>query len=159
MKMTALATLIAGLSLPCAALAQDYDIVIKGGRVMDPQSNFDAVRNVGVKAGKIAVITTDSITGKETVDAKGLVVAPGFIDAHIHGMDPYGIKLLLRDGVTTALELEAGAYPVEDFYNEFKGKRRPITALRYPMSGREWRYWMVWIRKGWGSTAPRSRSL
>jgi len=101
---------------------QTYDLVILNGRVMDPETNLDAVRNIGVKDGIIQVISEEKMTGKETIDAKGLVVAPGFIDLHIHGQDEYGIKLLLRDGVTSALELEMGAYPVEDFYNQREGK-------------------------------------
>ena len=96
--------------------------MILNGRVMDPESNFDAVRNLGVKGGKIAKITKDKISGKETIDATGHVVAPGFIDLHAHGQDPYAIKLMLRDGATTVLELEAGAFPVSDYYNERKGK-------------------------------------
>lgn len=99
-----------------------YDLVINNGRVMDPETNYDKIANVGVKDGKIAVITDEKISGKEAIDAKGLVVAPGFIDLHIHGMDPYGFKLLARDGVTTALEIEVGAYPMDVFYNQLEGK-------------------------------------
>ena len=60
--------------------AQTYDVVINNGRVMDPETNFDGVRNVGIKDGKIVAITTDAIKGKETINAKGHVVAPGFIE-------------------------------------------------------------------------------
>jgi len=99
-----------------------FDVVILNGRVMDPESNFDGIRNVGVKDGKVAIITEDKISGKETINAKGHVVAPGFIDLHVHGQDPYAVKLMLRDGVTTPLEIEAGAFPVSDYYDERKGK-------------------------------------
>ncbi|MGB6222082.1 MAG: hypothetical protein WBG04_13715, partial [Haloferula sp.] len=70
-----------------SAFAQDYDVAILNGRVMDPETNFDGVRNVGVKDGKIVAITEDAITGKETIDAKGHVVAPGFIEGHQHATD------------------------------------------------------------------------
>ena len=66
------------------AMAADYDVVINNGRVMDPETNFDGVRNVGIKDGKIVAITKDAIKGKETIDAKGHVVAPGFIEGHQH---------------------------------------------------------------------------
>jgi len=122
--------MVLALTIAIPAMAADYDLVILNGRVMDPGSNLDAVRNIGVKNGKIEEITEKKLEGKETIDAKGLVVAPGFIDTHIHGMDPYGLKLLARDGVTTALEIEVGAYPVEDFYNQFAGK----TQLNYGAS-------------------------
>jgi len=74
-------------ALPAAA--EEYDLVILGGRVMDPESNLDAVRNVGIKGGKIAKVTKRKISGKQTIDATGHVVAPGFIDLHVHGQDPY----------------------------------------------------------------------
>jgi len=57
---------------------EQFDLVIKNGRVMDPESYLDAVRNVGINSGKITLITNEHITGNETIDAKGLVVAPGF---------------------------------------------------------------------------------
>jgi N-acyl-D-glutamate deacylase len=105
------------------ALAETYDLVILNGRVMDPESGLDEVRNVGVKDGKIAVITKDEIKGKETINAKGHVVAPGFIDGHVHTVDvPLSQKAMLRDGVTTALDLEAGALPVDKWYANLQGK-------------------------------------
>ena len=98
------------VSIAPAAMTQDYDLVIANGRVMDPETHFDAIANVGVKDGIIAAITTAEIQGKEVIDAKGLVVAPGFIDTHFHWTRPIGYKLALRDGVTTAMDLEAGVY-------------------------------------------------
>lgn len=103
--------------------AQDYDIVILNGRVMDPETNLDATKNIGIKDGKISVITDDEIEGKESIDAKGHVVCPGFIDLHQHiGSIPFGQKLALRDGVTTPLECELGAYPLSSFYDKLEGK-------------------------------------
>ena len=80
---------------------EPYDIVIHGGRVMDPESGLDVVRNVGITGDKIGIITEQSIQGKETIDATGHVVAPGFIDFHAHGQSPFDIKTKLRDGVTS----------------------------------------------------------
>ena len=85
-----------------------YDIVILNGRVMDPETNFDGIRNVGIKDGLIATITEDDIAGAKTIDATDHVVAPGFIDTHFHWTRPIGYKLALRDGVTTAMDLEYG---------------------------------------------------
>ncbi|HXO85587.1 MAG TPA: amidohydrolase family protein [Gemmatimonadales bacterium] len=95
-----------------------YDRVILGGRVMDPATNLDAVRNVGLSGGRIAVITTDAIQGRDTVDARGLVVAPGFIDLHAHGQTPETYRFFALDGVTTALELEFGTSDVAGWYRE-----------------------------------------
>ena len=108
-KLIILLTML-GLSFTTTATATDYDLVINNGRVMDPETKFDQVANVGVKDGKIAVITKDKITGKETIDAKGLVVAPGFIDGHQHCIEPYQYRLMLRDGRTTLLDTEIGAH-------------------------------------------------
>jgi N-acyl-D-aspartate/D-glutamate deacylase len=95
-----------------------YDRVILGGHVMDPASNLDAVRNIGLQDGRIAVITTKAIVGRDTVDARGLVVAPGFIDLHAHGETPETYWFYALDGVTTALELELGTADVAAWYRE-----------------------------------------
>lgn len=88
--------------------AQDYDIVILGGTVIDPETEFSATRNIGISGDLIRAITSDDITGKKTIDATDLVVSPGFIDLHVHGMTNDAHRYQVRDGVTTALELESG---------------------------------------------------
>ena len=97
---------------------ETYDIVILNGRVMDPETMFDDVANVGVTDGKIVAITKSPIKGKETIDAKGHVVAPGFIDTHYHSMDVFSTKMALRDGVTSGMDLEAGSFNVKEWYDE-----------------------------------------
>jgi hypothetical protein len=119
---TLVAAILAIIPFSEVGTAETYDLVILKGRVMDPESGLDAIRNVGVKDGKISNITETKIDGKQTIDAAGYVVAPGFIDLHVHGQDPYALKLFLRDGVTSPLEIEFGAYPVEDYYREREGK-------------------------------------
>lgn len=99
-----------------------YDRVLQGGRVMDPETGLDAVRNVGIVDGSIAAVTTDEIRGKETIDARGLVVAPGFIDLHSHGQDPANYALKAADGCTTALELEVGAADIDAWYAAREGR-------------------------------------
>ena len=96
----------------------EYDIVILHGRVMDPETMFDDVANVGIKDGLIAIITKEKIQGKETINAKGHVVAPGFIDTHYHSMDVFSTKMALRDGVTSGMDLEAGSFNVKEWYDE-----------------------------------------
>src|SRR5256714_4193917 len=95
-----------------------YDRVILSGRVIDPATRLDAVRNIGLTGGRIAVITTRAIRGRDTVDAHGLVVAPGFIDLHAHGQTPETYRFYSLDGVTTALELELGTSGVAAWYGE-----------------------------------------
>ncbi|MBW2516682.1 MAG: amidohydrolase family protein, partial [Deltaproteobacteria bacterium] len=92
--------------------AQDYDLVILNGRVMDPETQLDAVRNVGIKDGTIALITKEKITGQKTIDATGHIVAPGFIDIHAHGQNIGDYRMQAMQGVTTMLELESGVLPI-----------------------------------------------
>src|SRR6202000_2316100 len=99
-----------------------FDLVISGGRVMDPETNLDAVRNVGIRDGKIAAISASSLSGKTTIDAKGLVVAPGFIDLHEHGQETRNYQFQAHDGVTTSLELEVGSDYGEKWYGAREGK-------------------------------------
>ena len=95
-----------------------YDRVIVGGRVVDPETNLDAIRNIGLSGGRIAAITTEEIKGREKIDARGLVVAPGFIDVHSHGTTEETYRMQSRDGVTTTLELELGTSDVNAWYRE-----------------------------------------
>lgn len=115
--------------LPCfafvnheAASAPDYDLVITNGRVLDPESKLDAVRHLGIRGKTIAAISTKPLTGKTVIDAKGLVVAPGFIDLHSHGQTDENYRYKALDGVTTALEMEVGVSPVAAWYAERTGK-------------------------------------
>jgi N-acyl-D-aspartate/D-glutamate deacylase len=99
-----------------------YDVVILHGRVMDPETSLDVFRNVGISGGKIREVSEKELRGKETIDATGLVVAPGFIDLHEHGQEPRNYQFQARDGVTTSLELEAGTDDVDTWYTEREGK-------------------------------------
>lgn len=102
---------------------QTFDLVIRGGRVMDPESGLDAVRHIGIRSGSIAAISATPLQGRQTIDASGLVVAPGFIDLHAHGQDMENHSLQARDGVTTALELEIGSGDIQRWYASREGKR------------------------------------
>jgi N-acyl-D-aspartate/D-glutamate deacylase len=99
--------------------AQQFDLVLEGGRVMDPETGVDAVRNVGIRDGRIVRISSQALSGRRVVHAAGLVVAPGFIDLHQHAQDFASQRVKALDGVTTALELEIGAPDVAQF---LKGK-------------------------------------
>jgi N-acyl-D-aspartate/D-glutamate deacylase len=105
-----------------AADDEKYDVVIANGRVMDPESGLDAIRNVGISGGKIRAISSSPLQGKTTMDAKGLVVASGFIDLHEHGQEPRNYQFQAHDGVTTSLELELGSADVAGWYEQREGK-------------------------------------
>lgn len=107
--------------LASALFGQQYDLVIQGGRVLDPETGLDAVRNVGITGGKIARISADRLQGKRIVDAAGLVVAPGFIDLHQHGQEIESQRVKAMDGVTTALEMEIGVPDVAQFLKSKQG--------------------------------------
>lgn len=98
-----------------------HDLVLTNGRVMDPESGLDAVRQIGILDGRITAISEEPLVGKESLDVSGLVVAPGFIDLHAHGQTPGDMEIQARDGVTTALDLEVGVYPVAGWYRSMEG--------------------------------------
>jgi len=128
MEIAAIATVLVVIALSwgvreeVAADDEKYDVVIANGRVMDPESGLDAVRNVGISGGKIRAISANPLAGKTTMDARGLVVAPGFIDLHEHGQEPRNYQFQAHDGVTTSLELERGTADVRGWYAQREGK-------------------------------------
>src|SRR5258706_7001783 len=109
------------LFLTTVAAGQQYDLVLEGGRVVDPETGLDGVRNVGIRDSKIARISTEALSGRRVVHARGLVVAPGFIDLHQHGRELESQRVKALDGVTTALELEIGAPDVGQFLKSKEG--------------------------------------
>jgi N-acyl-D-aspartate/D-glutamate deacylase len=119
--VAAIVALTIGLS-SAPPSAQTFDIVLAGGRVIDPASGLDAVRHVGLRGGTVAAISTTPLTGTTVVDVSGLVVAPGFVDPHAHAQSLEGNRFQARDGVTTALELESGALPTNDWYRSREGQ-------------------------------------
>lgn len=113
MNAACLTLLLAAAS--CAPSAS-YDLVIANGRVMDPESGLDSVRHVGIRAGRVEAISAAALGGARVIDATGLVVAPGFIDLHEHGQQQQSYELMVRDGVTSAFELEVGTGDVPAWY-------------------------------------------
>lgn len=114
------------LTLVCGELiAASYEVVLRGGRVIDPESGRDGVYELGISSGRIAAISEERLQGNEVLDVAGLVVAPGFIDLHNHSPTPLGLRYQALDGVTTSLELEVGAFPVSGV-GRYLGQGAPI---------------------------------
>ena len=88
---------------------------------MDPASGLDAIRTIGISGGTIRTVSRHSLRGRDTLDARGLVVAPGFIDLHQHAQDPAGYRVQVLDGTTTAFELEEGTDDVDRWYADRAG--------------------------------------
>lgn len=115
----ALASLIAiVVTAACAGRppAPAYDLVVANGRVIDPESRLDAVRHVGIRGGRIEAISEAPLQGTRVIDAANHVVAPGFIDLHEHGQQEESYAMMVRDGVTSAFELEVGTGDVDAWY-------------------------------------------
>lgn len=114
---------LVSLLLPLCLLSQTpHDLVIRSARVLDPESGLDAVRYVAISAGKIAAISETPLKGRTEIDGTGLVLAPGFIDLHWHGINLASGRYQLMDGVTSTLELEIGVADIPKYYAERKGK-------------------------------------
>ena len=116
-RFAALATTV----LSAQVFATTFDVVIANGRVIDPETKLDGLRHVGIQGGSIVAVSAAPLHARRVVDAKGLVVAPGFIDIHSHTPSQLGGYLQVLDGVTTQLDLEAGAFPVGFYGEHFKG--------------------------------------
>ena len=93
-----------------------FDLVVAGGRVIDPESGLDAIRHVGIRGDRVVEVSADPLPGRETLDARGLVVAPGFIDIHRHAHGDNSYRYAARDGVTSVFELEIGTTDVDAWY-------------------------------------------
>ncbi len=109
--------LLLSVILPAPAVAQEvYDVVILGGRVMDPETGRDQIANLGILGDRIEAITTDDIRGRRSIDASGQIVAPGFIDilASI-SLDREAHQFKIGDGVTTVLGMHGGPLDVENY--------------------------------------------
>src|SRR5207237_950283 len=79
---------------------EQYDLVLMGGRVLDPETGLDAKRNVGIRDGRIAAVTVEPLAARETLAVAGLVVAPGFIDLHAHAQASARYRHYAHDGVS-----------------------------------------------------------
>ena len=122
--MKRLATAIAlAVAAACAASQpiEDFELVVANGRVIDPESGLDAVRHIGIRSGKIERLSETPLTGARVIDASRHVVAPGFIDLHEHGQQDESYQMMVRDGVTSAFELEVGTADVAGWYKAREG--------------------------------------
>ena len=102
-------------------------LVITGGRMVDPASGLDEIRDIAIADGKIVAIGTGLGSAERTIDATGLVVAPGFIDLHAHGQSIPADRMQAFDGVTTTLDLEAGVMPVAPWYGQQAANGRVLN--------------------------------
>ena len=122
--ITAIPYWIIGLALLAVSgcgPTEQYEVVVRRGNVMDPDSGLDAVRNIGIRGGRIVAISDDRMAGDLEIDAKGLIVSSGFIDLHAHGQTEESYQAMVHDGVTSGFELEVGTADVSDWYDERAG--------------------------------------
>src|SRR5258707_1647510 len=134
--------LVAGLS-GCSAATRppapertvEFPVVIRGGRVIDPGQGLDMSLDLAIGGGHVAAIGP-SLRGRIVLDATGCVVAPGFVDLHSHAQTVGAHRLQAFDGVTTTLELEAGALPVAAAYARAGAEGQPLNYGYSPSSAR-----------------------
>ncbi len=110
-----------------AAPGEVHDLVIARGRVMDPASGFDAVAWIGVSRGMIQTVSVEPLAGRDTIEAAGLIVSPGFIDILSYNPDPIGAWNKIADGVTTALAMHGGAANPDAWYGFYERQRPPLN--------------------------------
>jgi N-acyl-D-aspartate/D-glutamate deacylase len=139
--LVALGIFVGGCQAPPPPAPDLPNLIIRGGRVIDPESGLDGIRNLAIEGGRIRAISKDELVGHEVIEAHGLVVAPGFVDLHSHAQTPQGQRFQVLDGVTTALELESGSYPVSDL-----GEYPPIAIANHPLINFGASVGHAWIR-------------
>ena len=125
MRQAAVTFLVCCCVASCARAPESFDVVVKSGRVIDPETNLDGVRDVGIRGDTIVRISDEPLAGPRTIDATGLIVAPGFIDLHEHGQNLDAYRLMALDGVTAAFELEVGVPDIRRFVDARRG-RSPV---------------------------------
>jgi N-acyl-D-aspartate/D-glutamate deacylase len=113
--------------LSSLVVTQPPDLILRGGRVIDPESGFDAIADVAVAGDRVVAVGTGLAPAPAELDATGQVVTAGFIDLHSHVNGVAGLRLQALDGVTTALELEAGVTPVDAAYRQAGAEGRPVN--------------------------------
>lgn len=121
MRWIASLILLATVAATAGGQATPYDLVVANGRVMDPASGLDAIRHVGITGGRVAAVSETPLRGRRVIDAANHVVAPGFVDLHQHGQQEESYRMMVRDGVTSAFELEVGTGDVAKWYAEREG--------------------------------------
>lgn len=106
------------------------DVILTNGRVIDPESGVDGLRHVGIRGNEIVSIQPVGEPPRRAarqIDVAGSVIAPGFIDLHSHSQTVNGLRFQALDGVTTALDLEAGVVPLAATHAEVAEQGRPIN--------------------------------
>src|SRR5687768_8729190 len=132
---------VAMLARVPATVAATYDLLIKGGRVIDPSVGLDAVRDVGIAGGRIVTVEA-SLAGDaaETIDARGKIVAPGLIDIHSHaGRTKEGPPMCLQDGVTGFVDAgSAGADNIDQIAANLRAAPQKIGRASCRERGEVW---------------------
>jgi N-acyl-D-aspartate/D-glutamate deacylase len=116
---------LGGGTAPAVSADHVYDVAINRGRVIDPQSGFDDIVSVGIDDGQIVGMSDKPLKGTKTIDARGRVVAPGFIDLESYDPNPYGIWFKIADGVTTNLGMHGTNGLAEDWYTIWENTGSP----------------------------------
>lgn len=109
-------------------VGHQFETVVAGGRVIDPESGYDAVSDVGIDGGVVRSISATPLVGARIIDATGLIVAPGFIDVLSYEPNEYGVWFKLGDGVTTNLGMHGLNNTAEGFFGFFgqDAQRPPV---------------------------------
>jgi dihydroorotase len=115
-----------------AATSRKYDLIVKGGRVIDPSAKLNAIRDVGITGGRIVAIEADiTADAADTIDARGKLVLPGLIDIHTHATRVKdGAALCLADGVTGLIDAGSqGADHISEAIEAARSAPQPCRIL------------------------------